>query len=766
MTVDRVHPLVKGFAERLRQWGWLKLLLLVQLFVTLAIVLLSLGLSLLLGSGLNWHTSLAVLVLTLVIGPLVLALIFYLIQHLDATLLYLEDSSRQEKMLNQHLQENIRQLNFEIEERKKAFQAKRRAIDELRKEILERKRAQQELEEQTLLIRSIVDSSPDLFYYRDETGRFASCNKMFEVIMNKSADELLGRHPADIFHDNTVPIAILSDHEVSSQHSELILDVEFTDCHGQNLWFEMRKVPFFDKQGRYIGLLGFGRDITSRKLAEQALEKAYQDKGKFIATLSHELRTPLNGIVGLTQRLLDSQLSNEQRSWGQTIFTSAETLGNIFNDIIDLDKIDRQDLDILYQSVELNGFINDIENFAELICQQKGLQFEVQQQIPEPCYLHLDPTRIRQVLWNLLNNAVKFTSQGSVRLYCELLQHDTAQLLIKVSDTGIGIDNHEQERIFDMYYKSSDGRRLSAVGSGIGLSVSKALVDAMEGQISLQSEVGQGSTFEILLPTRTVSEPKIAQIECPELTILLVEDVPLNADIAISLLEQRGHTVIHADTGEDALALLETEDDIDLVLLDMQLPDMTGDQIAKIMRQELHLKQIPIVVLSANVRKAEAQLSGIRVDGALAKPLNTNKLDQLLAELFSPSAVKTTTVEPANLSNDMLDLATLDDYMNSLGKEAMDRSAKLFGQLFPGYINKMLEAAVHQNLAEFQDAAHTLKGAAASVGLQWVQTQAKKYEMLLEPNWHQLGRQLVDFHLTTERHLAALCDYIVNHQAS
>ena len=760
MAVQPVHPMVKGLAERLRQWGWLQLMALVLLFVVMAATLLALGLSVLLGAGIHWDTVLTVLLLTTLIAPLALALVFYLIEQLDATLLYLEDSSRQEKVLNQHLQENIRQLNFEIEERKKAFQAKRRAIDELRKEILERKKAQQELEEQTLLIRSIVDSSPDLFYYRDETGRFASCNKMFEVIMDKPAAELLGRHPADIFKDDTVPSAILSDHEVTTQQSELILDVEFTDRKGQSLWFEMRKVPFFDKQGRSIGLLGFGRDITSRKLAEQALEKAYQDKGKFIATLSHELRTPLNGIVGLTRRLLDSELADSQRSWSQTIFTSAETLGNIFNDIIDLDKIDRQDLDIVYQNIEINGFVTDIKNFAELICQQKGLDFELVLHAPADCYLQLDPTRVRQVLWNLLNNAVKFTAQGRISLHCELLQHDTTQLLLKVMDTGIGISQHEQARIFDMYYKSNDGRRLSVLGSGIGLSVSKALVEAMEGSLSLESSVGTGSCFEILLPTRLVSQPKQQAIDCPELTILLVEDVPLNADIAISLLEQRGHTVIHAETGEDALALLETEDDLDLVLLDMQLPDMTGDQIAKTMRQEMHLKHLPIVVLSANVRKAEEQLAGIRIDGALAKPLNTNNLDQLLAQLFSPSAVKTAATQPAPESDYMLDLATLDDYMQSLGKETMLRSAKLFAQLLPGYINKMLEEAVHQRLQAFQEAAHTLKGAASSVGLLWVQKQAKKYEAMSEPNWLQLERQLVDFHLTTERHLAALHDYL------
>ncbi|MDZ7901373.1 MAG: histidine kinase dimerization/phospho-acceptor domain-containing protein, partial [Rheinheimera sp.] len=174
------------------------------------------------------------------------------------------------------------------------------------------------------------------------------CNKMFEKLIGKSSIELIGRYPSEIYAPDMAPAAILTDHEVSVSQAELTVDVEYVTPDGQTIWFEMRKVPFFDRQGRYIGLLGFGRDITSRKLAEQALERAYLDKGKFIATLSHELRTPLNGIVGLTRRLLETKLSQEQRSWSNTIFSSAETLGNIFNDIIDLDKkIDRQDLDII-----------------------------------------------------------------------------------------------------------------------------------------------------------------------------------------------------------------------------------------------------------------------------------------------------------------------------------------------------------------------------------------------------------------------------------
>lgn len=756
-----VHPQVRAFAALIRKLGKLQTAFLCQLVLMLFCALCSISYAVVLDNSIDWQLMKGAVLLSLIIGPLFIGFLFYLVLHLDAALSYLEDSAHQERLLNESMQDNIRQLNFEIEERKKAFQAKRRAIDELRKEISERKKAQTELEEQSLLIRSIVDSSPDLFYYRDETGRFASCNKMFETIMGKTAAELIGHYPSEIYTDDSAQAAILTEHEFSSQPSEMTLDVEFVRHDGQVLWFEMRKVPFYDRQHRYIGLLGFGRDITSRKLAEQALEKAYHDKGKFIATLSHELRTPLNGIVGLSRRLLESTLSQEQHGWANTIFSSAETLGNIFNDIIDLDKIDRQDLDIVYQAVSLQQFVNDITNFAELICQQKGLEFKLQCDSALDAFVQLDPTRLRQVLWNLINNAVKFTARGAVGLRCELIQQPQPRLMFEVTDTGIGIAAPEQARIFDMYYKSNDGRRLSIIGSGIGLSVSKALVEAMKGSIAVSSESGKGSCFYVDIPTEMSAKPTELAIECPPLTILLVEDVPLNAEIAIGLLEQRGHDVIHAETGEDAIALLETEDDIDLVLLDMQLPDMNGDQIARYIRSDSRLQALPVVILSANVRKADEQLAGIRIDGSLAKPINTNKLDFMLARLFSPSAVKLQKVaEPAVQSDqDELDLHTLNDYIQSLGKDAVKRSAQLFGQLLPGYINKMIETAVQQQEKDFREAAHKLKGAAASVGLLWVQKQAKQMEQE-QINWQGLEGQLVEFHLKTEQHLAALYDFI------
>lgn len=759
-----VHPQVKALANRIRQWGLWQLGSLLVLLLATLVLLSYLAYTAVVNREVILHELQLLLVYTVPLLAVMVMLGFYLTLKLDAALRFADESAQAEHQLNKTMQENIRQLNIEIEERKRAFQAKRRAIDELRKEISERRKTEKELAEQSLLLRSILDSSPDLFYYRDEKGLLASCNEVFAQIMERPMGALLGHNLAKLYTPETPQAAILSEYEQEIPAAERILDVQFRQTDGSVLWFEMRHLPFYDRKGHYIGLLGFGRDITSRKLAEQALEKAYQDKGQFIATLSHELRTPLNGIVGLTRRLLGSSLEPEQFSWTNTIFTSAETLGNIFNDIIDMDKIDRHELDIVYQSVHLGQFLQDISNFSQLICHQKGLEFYLDTEGELDCYLMLDATRLRQVLWNLLSNAVKFTSKGQVTLSCRLLEE---QLAIRVQDTGIGIAKHESERIFDMYYKSQDGQRLSIVGTGIGLSVSRSLLEAMAGTINVESVHGHGSCFSLQLPLIYAKAPEqIGPLSCPELTILLVEDVPLNADIAIALLEQRGHQVIHAETGEDALALLETEDDLDLVLLDMQLPDMDGDTIARYIRSEPRLAKLPLVMLSANTRKAQELLADITLDGILTKPLNTDKLDQLLAELFAPNLLKPqrklkvdAVKKPPTVNADILDVSLLQAYLQSLGKEGMQRSVRLFTQLLPGYINKLLEAAVQRQATDLSSMAHKLKGAAAAVGLRWLQQQAKELEEQ-EVEWLGLERRILDIHFTAEQHLATLQEFI------
>jgi len=735
MTDSSLSPWARVLSSLITRFGELKtaamcyaLLLGVSLILSSMFYYVALG-------EVNLVDILAVVFFTAVVSPFMISILLNSIRQLDASYAYLDSATKQEKLLNQTLKDNINRLNIEIDERKMAFHAKHRAIEELRREIAERKKTQQELAQQGMLLRSIVDSSPDLFYYRDNNGVFAGCNKMFEEVMGKTSAELIGKTVEQIFPSYFLAEVLRTDKQVEQTHQALTIDVEYM-VNGENRWFELRKLPFINDQGDYIGLLAFGRDITSRKEAAQALETAYKDKGKFIATLSHELRTPLNGIVGLTRMLLDTELNKQQRSWCNTVFSSAETLGNIFNDIIDLDKIDREQLDIATDSINVSDFINDVVNFAGLIAEQKELEFSIERNGTLDVYALLDPTRLRQVVWNLINNAVKFTQHGEVKLTCSREErNDGPWLELKISDTGQGIPEDQLSRIFDMYYKAPDLSGKNAIGSGIGLAVTKALVSAMKGTISVTSAEGEGSCFTVHIPLSLCVAPTEQSYAGRGLYILLVEDVPLNAEIATNLLEQRGHEVIWAETGEDALSFVETEDELDLVLLDMQLPDINGDEVARQIRADSHFDKLPIVALTANVRSAEEDLDGISVQGALAKPINTIKLDKMLADLFdiqqSESDKPLLTVSKEALEGinaGVLDVETIEDFVNSMGLEVFKRSSGLFEKLNPQYQQELQSALNENDREEYKSVAHKLKGAAGSVGLNNVQLHAKKME--------------------------------------
>ncbi|MCQ8820963.1 aerobic respiration two-component sensor histidine kinase ArcB [Pseudoalteromonas agarivorans] len=735
MTDSSLSPWARVLSSLITRFGELKtaamcyaLLLGVSLILSSMFYYVALG-------EVNLVDILAVVFFTAVVSPFMISILLNSIRQLDASYAYLDSATKQEKLLNQTLKDNINRLNIEIDERKMAFHAKHRAIEELRREIAERKKTQQELAQQGMLLRSIVDSSPDLFYYRDNNGVFAGCNKMFEEVMGKTSAELIGKTVEQIFPSYFLAEVLRTDKQVEQTHQALTIDVEYM-VNGENRWFELRKLPFINDQGDYIGLLAFGRDITSRKEAAQALETAYKDKGKFIATLSHELRTPLNGIVGLTRMLLDTELNKQQRSWCNTVFSSAETLGNIFNDIIDLDKIDREQLDIATDSINVSDFINDVVNFAGLIAEQKELEFSIERNGTLDVYALLDPTRLRQVVWNLINNAVKFTQHGEVKLTCSREErNDGPWLELQISDTGQGIPEDQLSRIFDMYYKAPDLSGKNAIGSGIGLAVTKALVSAMKGTISVTSTEGEGSCFTVHIPLSLCVAPTEQSYAGRGLYILLVEDVPLNAEIATNLLEQRGHEVIWAETGEDALSFVETEDELDLVLLDMQLPDINGDEVARQIRADSHFDKLPIVALTANVRSAEEDLEGISVQGALAKPINTIKLDKMLADLFdiqqSESDKPLLTVSKEALEGinaGVLDVETIEDFVNSMGLEVFKRSSGLFEKLNPQYQQELQSALNENDREEYKSVAHKLKGAAGSVGLNDVQLHAKKME--------------------------------------
>ncbi len=683
-------------------------------------------------------------------------------QRLSKLVTKLEQMRARDMELNQQLQANISRLNSEIEEREKAEEAREEAMQDLENEVYQRENAQLAVAEQSALLKSFLDASPDLIYYRNEKNQFSGCNRAMAELVGKSEKELVGLTPWDVYPAEVAKRIIKTDQELFDDNIAMT-DEQWLDYpNGKKALFELRKVPFYRSNGKRLGLMGFGRDITERKKYEDALEKASSDKTAFIATISHELRTPLNGIVGLSRMLLETELTDEQRGYLRTVHVSAITLGNIFNDIIDLDKSDRRRLELLPQPLDFHEFIDEIGNISQLMAEQKGLRFDLECLTELPQNIKVDSTRLRQVLWNLIGNATKFTKQGGVVLSVSSEIHDRdADIIFEVEDSGIGIPKAEIDNIFAMYYQVQQGDdNLHAVGTGIGLAVSQQLIQLMGGVISVDSELGAGSTFTVKINVplvESVVEEHIVTDVHPEMTglsIFMVEDIELNIVVAKSLLERLGHEVTVAMRGDQALAMFKPED-YDLVLLDIQLPDMTGFDIAQKLRQQY--QDLPaLVALTANVVNDKTEYFAKGMDEVLNKPLSVKAITSVIENLVLSCSDEIQPIDPIDDISDsgsvahgsvidtLLDLEMLTSYVEIVGIEPIYTSIEMFEKMMPDYL-----AILDSNMtAKDQDGikfeAHKIKGAAGSIGLKHIQQVAQKAQTPELPAWWENINDWVD----------------------
>ncbi|WP_070962379.1 aerobic respiration two-component sensor histidine kinase ArcB [Vibrio sonorensis] len=666
-------------------------------------------------------------------------------QRLSKLVAKLKDMRGRDQELNIKLQQNISKLNQEIEERIKAEEAREEAMKDLENEVYQRERTQMELAERTALLRSFIDASPDLIYYRNAEGVFSGCNRAMEELTGKKESQLVGLTPWEVYSKEVAQQIVDTDEKVFADNQTLTYEqwLEYPD--GRKAYFELRKVPFYSKEGRHLGLVGFGRDITERKRHEESLEKASRDKTTFISTISHELRTPLNGIVGLSRMLLDTQLTEEQRHHMQTINVSAVTLGNIFNDIIDMDKFDRRKLELYPAPLNFEDFVVEMESVSALMAQQKGLRFDLERLSDFPVAIEADATRLRQVLWNLISNAMKFTKEGGVVMTVSAETHrDSATIVIEVEDSGVGIPEKELDKIFAMYYQVKSGKdNLHAVGTGIGLAVSRQLIKMMNGDITVTSEEGFGSTFTVTIevPLAELPEVKVPDTDKqPSLNIFMVEDIELNVTVAKSLLESLGHTVKVAMNGQDALLQFSPEE-FDLVFLDIQLPDMTGFDIAEHYRKTYE-NLPPLVALTANVLKNKQEYLDRGMDDAISKPLSVTAIQDVICKFVANSVEELPVQKPEldavdsdEIYQRLLDLNMLDSYVGIVGAQPVLDSIEMFEQMMPEYIEVLDSNMTAKDQEGIVSEAHKIKGAAGSIGLQHIQQVAQKAQSPDLPAW-------------------------------
>ena len=524
-----------------------------------------------------------------------------------------------------------------------ALLAETQALDISRQELA---RAGQRAERLALVAQHASDS----VIVTDATGRIEWVNAAFSTITGYSFAEAVGQLTGSILNGpETAPEALNT--LISAQNDGVPCRVEIQNRtkDGRLVWMDISMVPVLRPDGKPDVFVAVERDVTQSKVhaaamarAQQVAEAAVEAKSQFLATMSHEIRTPLNGVIGVAELLGDTGLDDQQQHFVKTIIDSGHALLTIVNDVLDLSKLQAGKANLLSQPFQITDCVAGTLDLLRPIAQKKGLALVLQQPDSCPAYLG-DSGRLRQVLLNLIGNALKFTAKGQVAVTVSVQPesgHD--QISIAITDTGIGIPAHQISHVFDSFAQADISISRQFGGTGLGLSISRFLVQQMGGDIAVSSVPGQGSVFTAMLRLERVAAAVVAQTALatpiPETTlrVLIAEDNRTNMLIARKFLTPCVARLSEAADGKLALQAYR-EAPPDLVLMDISMPRMNGHDAARAIRiheLEAGLPRCPIFALTAySAADEEARCLDAGMDGVLTKPLVRAELYALLTRI-------------------------------------------------------------------------------------------------------------------------------------
>jgi PAS domain S-box-containing protein len=543
------------------------------------------------------------------------------------------------------------------------------------RDITDRKHAEEALRDSEQFVHSIVENIPDMIFVKDAKElRFVMLNKAAERLIGYSREKLLGKSDHDFFPKNEADFFHENDRSVL--RNRVLVDIPEETIHTRAMGIRTlhtKKMPIPDQKGNALYLLGISEDITERKHAEEELEKyrhhleelieartvelvvakeeadaANRAKSAFLANMSHELRTPLNAILGYAQILQRERRLSERQTLGlSTIREGGEHLLRLINDILDLSKIEAGKLELSPEPFNLPAFLENVASVIRMKAEQQSLLFNYEAPPDLPRAIRADERRLRQVLLNLLGNAVKFTDHGEVSLRVEVLsptgQHRPAfetQLRFEVRDTGIGMNQDQLKAIFRPFEQVGDmQRRLS--GTGLGLAISRQLVRSMGGDIQVASEAGRGSRFwfDLSAPAEArvagLSEQQcVAGYQGPRKRVMIVDDTPANRMMLVDFLGELGFEVDQAASGEEALERAQAAPP-NLVLMDLVMPGIDGLEAARRLHLIEGMQDVPIIAVSASASNTdEKRCLAAGASAFISKPIRQELLLQEIGRLL------------------------------------------------------------------------------------------------------------------------------------
>ncbi len=513
-------------------------------------------------------------------------------------------------------------------------------------DITDRVRAEAAHAHQRDLLTCLMDSIPDALYFKDHQSRFLCISRaMAEKFGLPGPEAVIGKTDADVFSSEHADKA-LEDERAIIRTGEPLVDVveKETWPDREDTWVSTSKMPLRDPEGRIYGTFGISRDVTRQKQAEEQLqiakeaaEAANRAKSEFLANMSHEIRTPMNGIIGMTELLLNTSLTSEQRDFQQMVKSSADALLTLLNDILDFSKIEAGRLELESTPFCLRDLLGATVHSLACRAADKGIELVVRVLPEVPDNLIGDPGRLRQVVVNLMGNALKFTERGEVvvTVGAQHADNERVRLHIEVRDTGIGIANDLRVKIFDAFTQADSSTTRQYGGTGLGLAISAQLVQLMGGRIWVESAVGEGSTFaftaDLALGCEPAGEAPSELRTLHDLRVLVVDDNATNRIICEEVLSNWGMKPTAVASGDEALVELRRARNAGapyrLALLDVMMPLMDGFELVRRIRQQAGQDGLTILMLSsANRPEDSAHAKTLNVAKCLNKPITQSIL--------------------------------------------------------------------------------------------------------------------------------------------